>query len=203
VALANFPTPRGRPLFWLHRQKGLQKRSEGHTPNMLSFIKDLNLRNFTTSQVIARIWHNARPRKVGTLIWLTFNQGLPVGTWLQLMGIPPQCKVCNSGHVESPIHCLLECPMAQRTWEAFKKIWREWQALDDITISWLFVMLGEAVIEREDDPHGLLAYHTGGFTYPRKPLDILRSLLLYYLWSERCRRHFDDLYSLNQVLSQA
>jgi hypothetical protein len=40
----------------------------GHTPNMLFFIKDLNLKNSTTSQVIARIWHNARPRKVGTLI---------------------------------------------------------------------------------------------------------------------------------------
>ncbi len=60
-----------------------------HTPNMLAFIQRLNLRNSTTSQVIVRIWHKARPRKVGTLIWLTFNQGLPVGTWLQLMGIPP------------------------------------------------------------------------------------------------------------------
>jgi hypothetical protein len=92
--------------------------------------------------------------------------------------------------------------MAQRTWEALKFFWREWQALDDITISWLFVLLGEVVIEPEDDLHALLAYHTGGFTYPRQPLDILRSLLLYYL-SERCRRHFDGLYSLNQVLSQA
>jgi hypothetical protein len=51
-------------------------------PNMLAFIQGLNLRNSTTLQVIARIWHNARPRKVGALIWLTLNQGLPVGTWL-------------------------------------------------------------------------------------------------------------------------
>jgi hypothetical protein len=93
--------------------------------------------------------------------------------------------------------------MVRRAWEAFKKIWREWQAHDDITISWPFALLGEAVIKREDDPHGLLAYHTGGFTYPRQPLDILRSLLFYYLWSKRCRRHFDGLYFLNQVLSQA
>jgi hypothetical protein len=34
-------------------------------------------------------------------------------------------------------------------------------------------------------------------------LDILRSFLLYYLWSERCRRHFSDQYSLNKVLLQA
>jgi len=69
--------------------------------------------------------------------------------------------------------------------------------------AWLNVRPGLVVIEQEDDPHGLLAYHTGDFTYPRQPLDILRSLLLYYLWSERCRRHFNDLYSLNQVLFQA
>ncbi len=170
---------------------------------MLSFIQGLNLRISTTTQVIARIWHNARPKKVETLIWLTLNQGLPVGTWLQLMGIPPQCKVCNSNQVKSPIHCLLKCPMAQRAWEAYKGIWREWQAPDDVITSWPFVLLGEAVIEQEDDPPGLLAYHTGGFTYLRQPLDILRSLLLYYLWSERCRRHFDDHYSLKQVLTQA
>jgi hypothetical protein len=91
--------------------------------------------------------------------------------------------------------------MAQCAWEAYKRIWREWQAPDDIIISWPFVLLGEAVSEREDDPPGLLAYHKGGFTYLRQPLDILHSLLLYYLWSERCRNHFDDHYSLKQVLT--
>jgi hypothetical protein len=85
--------------------------------------------------VIAKISHNAHPRKVGTFIWLTLNQGLLVGTWLQLMGISPQCKVCDLGHVESPKHCLLECHMVQHAWEAYKKIWNEWKALGDITIS--------------------------------------------------------------------
>ncbi len=89
------------------------------------------------------------------------------------MGIPPQCKVYDSSQVESPIHCLLKCPMAQRAWEAYKGIWREWQAPDDIITSWPFVLMGEAVIEQEDDPPGLFAYHTGGFTYLRQPLDIL------------------------------
>jgi hypothetical protein len=46
-------------------------------------------------------------------------------------------------------------------------------------------------------------YHTGGFTYRRQPLDILRSFLLYYLWSERCRKHFDGQYSLKRVLLQS
>jgi hypothetical protein len=93
--------------------------------------------------------------------------------------------------------------MAQHAWEAFKEIWKEWQAPGDVTISWPFVLLGEAVSKREDDPPGLLAYHKGGFTYLRQPLDILRSLLLYYLWSKRCRKHFDDHYSLKHVLTQA
>jgi hypothetical protein len=34
-------------------------------------------------------------------------------------------------------------------------------------------------------------------------LDILRSLILYNLWLERCRKHFDDHYSLPKVLLQA
>jgi hypothetical protein len=153
--------------------------------------------------MIACLWHNARPRKVGTLIWLMLNQGLPVGTWLQLMGIDPGCKLCNLNPEESALHCLLECPAAQSAWKAFKRVWVEWQAPHDIAITWPFIFLGEATIEHDDDPHGLLAYHTGGFTYPRQPLDILRSFILYHLRSKRCRKHFCDQYSLKKVLTQA
>jgi hypothetical protein len=71
--------------------------------------------------------------------------------------------------------------MAQRAWDAYKKIWDEWKVPKDIAITWLFVLLGEAITEREDDPPRLLAYHTSGFTYLRQPLDILRSFLLYHL----------------------
>jgi hypothetical protein len=71
----------------------------------------------------------------------------------------------------------------------FKEVWKEWQAPADVNISWPFVLLGEAVNEREEDPPDLLAYHKGGFSYLRQPLDILRN--------------FDDQYSLKQVLTQA
>ncbi len=79
----------------------------------------------------------------------------------------------------------------------------EWQAPQDLEITWPFALLGEATLEHEDDPPGLLAYHAGGFTYPRQPLDILRSLIVYMLWTERCRKHFDNKYSLTVVLTQA
>jgi len=119
------------------------------------------------------------------------------------MGIAPQCKVCDFNAEESPQHCLLECPMAQRAWEVFKRIWDEWQAPQDIAITWPFVLLGEATMEREEDPLGLLAYHTSGFTYPRQPLDILHSFILYHLWLERCRKHFDEQYSTIKIITQA
>jgi hypothetical protein len=170
---------------------------------MISFIQGLGLRNTSTQQAITRIWHNFRPRKVGTLIWLTLNQGLPIGSWLQLMGIPPHCKVCNSGAEETPQHCLLDCPMAQTAWKAFKSILNEWNIHRDLTTSWPFALLGKASMELEDDPPGLLAYHTDGFMYPRQPLDILRTFILYHLWTERCRKHFDGQYSLQKVLLQA
>jgi hypothetical protein len=63
--------------------------------------------------------------------------------------------------------------------------------------------LGEAVIEHDDDPPGRLAYHTGGFSYPGQPLDILRSLIIYRLWTERCRKHFENKHSLTTILTQA
>lgn len=73
-----------------------------HTPSILYFIQQLNLHNSTALQVIARMWHNSHPRKVGTLIWLTLNRGLPVGTWLQPMGIPSACKIYDFGLPKSP-----------------------------------------------------------------------------------------------------
>jgi len=121
------PSPLGdAPVFGYTAKRGYKNaRRSSHSPSLLTFIQGLNLRNSTVNQVIARIWHNARPKKVGTLIWLTLNQGLPVGTWLQLMGIDPICKVCDTNQVESPTHCLLECPKAQRAWDAFKEVWKE------------------------------------------------------------------------------
>jgi hypothetical protein len=93
--------------------------------------------------------------------------------------------------------------MAQIAWKAFKHIWNEWKIHRDLTTSWPFVLLGEATVELEDDPPGLLAYHTGRFMYPQQPLDILRTFILYHLWTERCRKHFDSQYSLQKVLLQA
>ncbi len=98
------------PFFEYTAKKGYKNaQTSTHTPAMNTFIQELNLSNSTTTQVTAKIWHNSRPKKVGTLIWITLNQGLPVGTWLQRMGIPPHCKVCDCNMEESPQHCLLEC----------------------------------------------------------------------------------------------
>jgi hypothetical protein len=160
-------------------------KSSLRSPGIITFINNLNLKNSSISQVVARIWHNSRPRKVGTLIWLTFNQGLPTRTWLQVMGISPTCTTCNSGAPESPQHCLLDCPPAQRAWGAFKRVWEEWKAPEDVTFNWPFALLGEASIKHEEDPPGLHAYHPGGYTYLRQPLDILRTYILYYLWSAK------------------
>jgi hypothetical protein len=64
-------------------------------------------------------------------------------------------------------------------------------------------MLGEAVFERVDDPLGVQGYHVGGFTYIGQSLDILRSFIIYFLWSEKCRKHFNNQYSSRKILQQA
>ncbi len=144
------------PFFGYFTKRGYwNARKPTQSANIYSFIQRLNLQNCTITQVMAKIWHNARPWKVGTLIWLTLNRGLLVGTWLECIGIFPTCKVCTKQAPESLQHCLLECPFAKRAWEAFYHIWQKWGAPNDVTFSrWIFVMLGEAVFEREDDPWG-------------------------------------------------
>ncbi len=192
------------PFFGYSSKRGYQNtRKPQPPPGIINFIQGLSLCNSRTAQVVARIWHNARPRKVRALIWLTLNKGLPVGTWLQTMGLQSTCKGCDQGLPESAQHCLLDCPPAQNAWNAFRSTWEVWEAPNHISITWPFILLGEAVLEEEDDPSDLQRYHTGGFTYKRQLLDILKSFLLYYLWSERCRKHFDGQYSLKRVLLQS
>jgi len=176
------------PFFGYTAKRGYRNAQKPkHTPSMHTFIQGLNLRNSTMPQVIAKIWHNSHPRKVGTLIWITLNQGLPVGTWLQHMGIPLHCKICDCNKEESPHHCLLECPRALEAWEVYKRIWKEWEDPKELDITWPSILLEEPVLKREDDPPGHLAYHTGGFTYPRQLFDILRSFILYHIWTDRCK----------------
>jgi hypothetical protein len=97
----------------------------------------------------------------------------------------------------------MECTLAQKAWNAFLSVWGEWEAPNRLSITWPFALLGETVFEEEDDPTNLHSYHPGGFSYRRQPLDILKSFLLYYLWFERYRRHFDGQYSLKKVLLQS
>ncbi len=152
-------------------------------------------------QIMAKIWHNSQPWKVSTLIWLTLNQGLSVVTCLQCMGILPTCKVCTEEAPESLQHYLLKCPFIKRVWKAF--YWHKWGALNDVTLSWPFVMLGETIFEKKDDLLGVQGYHVGGFSNITQSLDILRSFILYFLWSERCQKHFDNQYSSKKILQQA
>jgi len=125
------------PFFGYSAKRGYRNAKQAlHTPSISSFIQRLNLCNSTVAQVIARLWHNARPRKVGALTWLTLNNGLPVGTWLQKMGIPAPCKGCHQGCPESTQHCLMDCSLAQlkrvflQAWEATAEVgMASWKAI--------------------------------------------------------------------------
>jgi hypothetical protein len=101
------------PFFGYSSKRGYQNaRKTHHSPGIIDFIQNLNLRNSTTAQIVARMWHNTRPCKVGALIWLTLNRRLPVGTWLQTMGLQATCKGCDQGPPESAQHCLMDCTLA-------------------------------------------------------------------------------------------
>jgi len=48
--------------------------------------------------IVARLWHFCRPHKVGTFIWLPLNRGLPMGIWLQKLGIPHHVPSLPGGY---------------------------------------------------------------------------------------------------------
>jgi hypothetical protein len=57
------------PFFSYSAKRGYNTiRKSMQTSSMINFLEELNLRNFSTTQLTARIWHSARPRKVGTFI---------------------------------------------------------------------------------------------------------------------------------------
>jgi hypothetical protein len=69
------------PFFGYSSKRGYQNARKKHlSPSIITFIQDLGLHNSTVAQIVARMWHNARPRKVGVLTWLTLNNELSVGT---------------------------------------------------------------------------------------------------------------------------
>jgi hypothetical protein len=57
------------PFFGYSAKRGYTNiRKSMQTSSMVIFLNNFNLRNTSTTQLTARIWHNTRPRKVGTLI---------------------------------------------------------------------------------------------------------------------------------------
>jgi len=159
------------PFFGYFAKRGYQNaRTKQHTPSITTFVQQLNLRNSTVAQIIARMWHNARPRKVGALTWLTLNNGLSIGTWLQIMGIPATCKGYDQGLPESAQHCLMECIPAQQTWNAFIRVWSKWEAPNRLHITWPFILLGEPCLKRKTTPWTSIA-----ITQAAAPIDGNRS----------------------------
>jgi hypothetical protein len=69
------------PFFGYSSKRGYQNARKKHrSPSIITFIQDLGLHNSMVAQIVARMWHNARPCKVGTLTWLILNNGLSMGT---------------------------------------------------------------------------------------------------------------------------
>jgi len=45
------------------------------------------------------------------------------------------------------------------------KVWQKWGAPNDVALSRPFILLGDLVVERKDDPPKIQDYHTGGFSF--------------------------------------
>jgi len=120
------------------------------------------------------------------------------------MGILPTCKVCTEEALESPQHYLLVCPLAKRAWEAFYYVWQKWGARPMASLSPGHSPCWVKPSSKEKMPlPGVQGHHVRGFSYIKQLLDILPSFILYFLWSERCRKHFNNQYSSRKILQLA
>ncbi len=124
-----------------------------------------------------------------------------MGTWLQKLGIPASCQVCPMGLVESPQHYLLLCEKVDLAWYAFRRIWQAWGALEVIT-NWNFILLNEIAIKSKEFQPLAHNFKTR-FYYTKQPLDLLCSFHVYFLWTDRCRKNFEDTYSSFKIFRQA
>jgi len=75
--------------------------------------------------------------------------------------------VCPNGLSKSLQHYLLECVKAKYAWEAYFKVWQKWGALDDVALSWPFILLGELIVKKEDDPPKIQDYHASVFSFTK------------------------------------
>ncbi len=137
--------------------------------------------------IIDRLWHSYWPTKVVSLILLTLNMGLSIGSWLLYMGINLIFEVCHDLIIENPQHCLfilyfdhyvtylIQCLELIKCASSSKH-----------KISWNFILLVH-IFSRDDDPftHSL---HIVGF-FPLYNFSI--NFIHYFLCIEWCYFHLD------------
>jgi hypothetical protein len=65
---------------------------------------------------------------------------------------------------------------------------------------WGFILLWDIITINDIFYHDLFKAHKGIFFYDNHPLDILRSLILFFIWVEKYRMHFNDEYFRLKIL---
>jgi hypothetical protein len=94
--------PGDSPFFGYSAKWGYKNSKRSlEVPVIHSFIQQLNLNNSTDPQVLARIWHNSCPHKVGTFIWLHPERRAPCWHLAPMHGVPPRVR---SALTKSPNH---------------------------------------------------------------------------------------------------
>ncbi len=80
----NIPMLGDVPFFWYTFERRYKIHCKPVFPISmgLNFIQEMNLITIFYQQILAKFWHNVKPKKVGTLIWLIFNKGFLMGSWL-------------------------------------------------------------------------------------------------------------------------
>ena len=163
------------------------------------FDKALMEMGYTGSQrkkFYLELWHPWVPRKVGTMVWLTCNEGLPLAEWRKTIGMPGdgKCNLCQEGLLESPQHTFMTCTATRQAWHQFRSL-RQEAGLAVGFSSWHEILTGLSPPSRsaepiQDDP--IPEENEGIKMTVEKPWDILRMSIIWCIWCSKCAHDLRD-----------
>ena len=133
-----------------------------------------------------RIWHPYLPRKELAMQWLILTEGLPVGVWLEKLGLSNACQLWEEQAKETLQHAFHTSPKISRVWDLFRDL-RQRVGLPPAYNSWKDISRGLMTEPPCPSMEEDLRWDTAAaFKVNRDtPWDVLRAQTLRAIWCQR------------------
>lgn len=121
------------------------------------------------------------------------------------MDLPSECTVCSGDQIETIEHYFQTCIEVQKAWEIYSNL-RQKSNLPQEIENWERILMGNALTTNR-------TYYADEIPWDAKnafiitnntPCDIMRTNLLWHIWTQRCNHNFrDKKFSIANALANA